>query len=110
MRLIWRIVADTPSAFSASGGNISGDLIGPQMFGDLILPHFQGEAAAMPPAGKRIRATAIDLLRQAAPGNAFVVGITENVPTNVAEESLRRIAETLNEFGACPVVAGNLPV
>jgi len=59
---------------------------------------------------ERISATTIDLLRQAAPGNAFVVGIAENIPTNVAEQSLTVIAETLSEFGACPVTPENLPV
>ena len=166
-RRIWDIVADTPGDFCASGGNISGDTIGPSMFDELIMPHFQAEAQIMHAAGKRlvnhmdgmmksltsavarcpvdvieafnpspdgnlsvaearaawpdkalainfpssvhlqpldqVRNTTIDLLRQAVPGNGFVIGITENVPLNVVENTLTAIAETLNRHGECPL-------
>ena len=57
----------------------------------------------------RIRRMAIDLLRQAAPGQGFVVGITENVPADVLVESLTTIATSLNEFGKCPLDPDALP-
>jgi len=164
---IWEIVADAPSDFCISGGNLSGDAIGPPMFDELVLPHFQAEAEIMHGSGKKIlnhmdgmlkslktavagcpvdvveafnpppdgnfsvaeareawpgksisinfpssvhlgsldevRDTTIELLRQAAPGSGFVIGITENVPMDVVVDTLTAIAETLNEFGACPI-------
>ena len=166
-RQIWKIVANTPSEFCSSGGNVSGDTVGPPMFRRLILPHFEEEAGFMRPAGKRtlnhmdgmmrslldviadcpidiieafnpapdgdvsvaeareawpgkvlsinfpssvhlasqtrIRNMTIDLLRQAAPGQGFVMGVTESVPTDVLVESFTTIATTLNEFGTCPL-------
>lgn len=164
---IWAITANTPSDFCISGGNISGDIIGPPMFDELIMPHFQAEARIVHQSGKRIlnhmdgflkslvsavaqcpvdvieafnpppdgnlsvgaarrawpgkvistnfpssvhlqpqdevRATTLDLLREAAPGDGFVVGITENVPIHLVGETFTTIAETLNQFGACPL-------
>jgi len=166
-RTIWRIVANTPSDFCASGGNISGDAIGPTLFDELILPHFLAESEVMRPGGKRtlnhmdgmlrsllgsvadcpvdiieafnpapdssvsvgdalsawpdkalsinfpssvhvrsddeIRRATIDLLRQADPGRGFVIGITENVPSDVIVQSLTAIAETIDEHGHCPI-------
>ena len=52
-KTIWKIVADTPSQFCSSGGNISGDTVGPPLFNELIMPHFEAEAEFMHPAGKR---------------------------------------------------------
>ena len=46
---------------------------------------------------RTIRETTLSLLDEAAPGNGFVVGITEDVPAFVIERSFRTIAETLNE-------------
>ena len=170
---IWRIVADTPSEFCSSGGNLSGDMVGPPMFRQLILPHFEREARIIHAAGKRtmnhmdgmlkslvevvgtcpidiveafnpvpdgnvsvadvrrawpgktlsinfpssvhlrpkesIREIAIQILREAAPGKAFVMGITEDVPLNVIVESMTTIATTLNEYGRCPIEPGSLP-
>jgi hypothetical protein len=164
---IWRIAANTPSEFCSSGGNLSGDAVGPPMFKQLILPHFEREAEIIHEAGKRtmnhmdgmmkslvdsiadcpvdiveafnpspdgnvsvaeareawpsktlsinfpssvhirpkhsIREVTIQLLRQAAPGQGFVVGITEDVPTGVVVESLATIAQTLGECGECPL-------
>ena len=166
-KTIWKIIADVPSDFCISGGNISGDMIGPPMFEELALPHFEAEAQIIHPSGKRtlnhmdgvlkslkasiarcpvdiieafnappdgnlsliearqawtdkvisinfpssvhlasldtVRETTLELLRQAAPGNGFVVGITENVPAHIVVDTLTTIAETLNEFGACPI-------
>ena len=40
----------------------------------------------------------IELLRQAHPGERFVIGITENVPDSVRKTSMNTIAQTLVEF------------
>jgi hypothetical protein len=58
---------------------------------------------------EEIRKTTIDILRQAAPGKDFIMGVTEDVPARVVEESLATIAETLNEFGAYPIDVEKLP-
>jgi hypothetical protein len=172
-RQIWQIVANVPGEFCGSGGNISAETIGPALFRELVLPHFEAEAAIMGPAGKRtlnhmdgrirvlldvaaespvdiieafnpkpdgdvsvaearaawpgkvlsinfpssvhlaaperIREMTIDLLRQAAPGQGFLMGITENVPAQRMVESYTTIAQTLNQFGACPLDADALP-
>ena len=55
---------------------------------------------------EEIRDTTIQLLREAAPGNGFVIGVTENVPRSVGTRSLEVIMETVNEYGNCPI-SGN---
>lgn len=45
----------------------------------------------------------IDLLRQAAPGDNFLLGITEDIEPNVMEESLTAVTETVNKYGAYPI-------
>ena len=52
---------------------------------------------------EEIRDTTIQLLREAAPGNGFVIGVTENVPRSVGTRSLEVIMETVNEYGSCPI-------
>jgi hypothetical protein len=50
-----------------------------------------------------IRNTTIQLLREAAPGNGFIIGVTENVPKSVGTRSLSVILEAINEYGTCPI-------
>jgi hypothetical protein len=50
-----------------------------------------------------IRDMTLKLLREAAPGNGFIIGVTENVPKSVGTRSLSVIAETINEYGDCPI-------
>ena len=50
-----------------------------------------------------IAETTKQLLRESAPGDRFVVGITENVPENRWRESFSTILKTLNEYGKLPV-------
>lgn len=50
-----------------------------------------------------IRETTLQLLRDSAPGDRFIIGITENVPENRWRESYRTILETANEFGTLPI-------
>ncbi len=42
------------------------------------------------------------LLRESAPGDRFIIGITENVPENRWRESFAAILRTVNEFGRLP--------
>lgn len=50
-----------------------------------------------------IAATTRDLVRESAPGERFVIGITENVPDNRWRESFAVIMDTLDECGTLPV-------
>ncbi len=50
-----------------------------------------------------IRDMTMKLLREAAPGNGFIIGVTENVPKSVGARSLSVIADTINEYGVCPI-------
>ena len=43
------------------------------------------------------------LLRESAPGDRFIIGITENVPENRWRESFAAILRTANEFGRLPI-------
>ena len=43
-----------------------------------------------------------ELLLEAAPGDRFIIGITENVPENRWRESFRAILDTVNEYGELP--------
>jgi hypothetical protein len=52
---------------------------------------------------EEIAATTRQLLHEAAPGDRFVVGITENVPEQRWRESFRTILDTLNEEGRLPL-------
>ena len=53
-----------------------------------------------------IRAHTLDLLRQAYPGDHFLISITENVPDEVRKESFATIAQTLLENGSLPLGQG----
>lgn len=50
-----------------------------------------------------IAATTRQLLREAAPGDRFIVGITENVPEDQWRVSFATILQTLNECGRLPI-------
>ena len=52
---------------------------------------------------EEIKAMTRKLLREAAPGNGFIVGVTENVPKSVGTRSLSIILDTINEYGTCPI-------
>ena len=53
-----------------------------------------------------IEETTRQLLKEAAPGDRFIVGITENVPENRWRESFSIILKTLNEYGKLPIQVG----
>ena len=50
-----------------------------------------------------VRATTRQLVRESAPGDRFVIGITENVPDNRWRRSFRAIMDTLDDCGSLPV-------
>ncbi|MBM3214181.1 hypothetical protein FJZ36_04620 [Candidatus Poribacteria bacterium] len=50
-----------------------------------------------------IREATIRILEEAAPGDRFVIGITENVPEGRWRESFRAILDACNEFGITPI-------
>lgn len=52
---------------------------------------------------KAIREHTLELLRQAYPGNGFVISITEDVPGEVRKESFATIAQTLLDKGTLPL-------
>lgn len=53
---------------------------------------------------EQLKAVTRDLLEQAAPGDRFLVGVTENIPSNAWRQSLRTITEIINEHGRCPIL------
>jgi hypothetical protein len=50
-----------------------------------------------------IEETMKQILKEAAPGDRFIIGITENVPDNRWRESFYTILKTVNEFGRLPI-------
>ncbi len=44
----------------------------------------------------------IGLLREAAPGEGFIMGVTEDIPPNLVEMGLRTITETMAKYGRNP--------
>lgn len=53
---------------------------------------------------QRIQAVSRQLLRQAAPGDRFLIGVTENIPHTAWQASLSTITETINRYGICPLL------
>jgi len=54
---------------------------------------------------EQIREITIGLLKEAAPGRRFLIGVTENIPHGVWERSLTTITETINQYGKCPITS-----
>ena len=50
-----------------------------------------------------IEAVTKQILNEAAPGDRFIIGITENVPDNRWRESFHTILKTVNTFGRLPI-------
>ncbi len=55
----------------------------------------------------RIEKATKQILRDCAPGDRFIVGITENVPENRWRESFRTILDTCRRFGRTPIDPGS---
>jgi uroporphyrinogen-III decarboxylase len=50
-----------------------------------------------------IEETTKQILKEAAPGDRFIIGITENVPDSRWRESFHTILKTVNKFGRLPI-------
>lgn len=55
-----------------------------------------------------VAAHTLQILKDAAPGDRFIVGITENVPENCWRQSFRAILDTCNTVGVLPIDANKL--
>lgn len=44
-----------------------------------------------------------------APGNAFILGVADNIMPGALLERLERVAEMVDEWGACPIDSGRVP-
>ena len=66
-----------------------------------IIMNFPSSVHLRPPA--EIEAVTLDLLRQAAPGQGFLLGITENIPKACWQDSMMAISRVLERHGACPI-------
>ncbi len=58
-------------------------------------------------APDEIEALTREILRQAAPGNGFIVGVTENIPGECWVDSMAAIGRAMNAYGKCPIAAVN---
>jgi EAL domain-containing protein (putative c-di-GMP-specific phosphodiesterase class I) len=67
----------------------------------VIWLNFTSSIHTCPP--EEIRTHTINLLQEAIPGDRLLVGITENVPEDVLERSLKTISQTLYEKGVLPL-------
>ncbi|MEK7395391.1 MAG: uroporphyrinogen decarboxylase family protein [Candidatus Poribacteria bacterium] len=54
-------------------------------------------------SAKVIEETTKQILRESAPGDRFIIGITENVPENRWRESFYTILKTVNKYGDLPI-------
>jgi len=50
-----------------------------------------------------IKKCTVEMLKEAAPGNRFIMGITENIPFNVLEISLKTITKIMKKYGKYPI-------
>ncbi|MBI2951374.1 hypothetical protein HYY27_04725 [bacterium] len=72
--------------------------------GKTLFINFPSSVHLDPP--ERIAEATKQMLREAAPGERFIVGITENVPENRWRESFSTILETVNRYGTLPIRPG----
>jgi len=50
-----------------------------------------------------VESVTLDLLRQSAPGNRLIIGITEDIPPHRWQGSLTAISRTINHYGRLPI-------
>ena len=74
--------------------------------GKVLFINFPSAVHLEPPSG--IEAATKQMLKEAAPGDRFIIGITENVPENRWRESFSTILKTVNRFGKLPIQAERL--
>ena len=70
--------------------------------GKVIWINFPSSVHVEPPAV--VRQVTLDLLKEAAPGDGFLVGVTENIPDEFIAPSLTAITDAIAEYGECPVL------
>ena len=104
---IARCPVDVIEAFNALDGNVSLERAREAWTGKALSINFPSSVHIA--SSERIRQTTIDILRDIAPGNGFIMGITEDVPYRDVDRSFTAIAETLNEYGRCPISLDVLP-
>ena len=71
--------------------------------GKVLFINFPSAVHLETPAG--IEAATKQMLKESAPGDRFIIGITENVPENRWRESFDTILKTVNRFGKLPIQA-----
>ena len=59
-----------------------------------------------PVSDAEFEATMLDLFRVIAPGDAFILGVADNVMPESKIERVARITEMVEACGACPLTAG----
>ncbi|MDP6778615.1 MAG: hypothetical protein QGI83_17815, partial [Candidatus Latescibacteria bacterium] len=74
--------------------------------GKVLLINFPSAVHLEPPEG--IETVTRQMLKESAPGDRFIIGITENVPENRWRESFSTILKTVNRFGKLPIQVGDL--
>ena len=52
---------------------------------------------------EEVEAETLKLLRESAPGDRLIIGITEDIPSNRWQQSLLAISKTINEHGQLPI-------
>jgi uroporphyrinogen-III decarboxylase len=52
---------------------------------------------------EKIRRFTVNLLEEAAPGDRFIVSITEDIPQEYLKTSLKLLVETIHEYGRLPI-------
>jgi hypothetical protein len=52
---------------------------------------------------EKVEAVTMEILHQAATGNGFLLGITENMPAKCWQQSLAAIGRVMNKYGAYPI-------
>lgn len=94
------------NAAQRSEAVFAGEMIdcGPFALKDWRIPQCETERALHRQVGAdQAERTTRQLLREAAPGDRSIVGITENVPEDRWRTSFAAILQTLNECGRLPI-------
>ena len=54
----------------------------------------------------KVEKNTVDLLRSVAPGDNYMLGLTEDVPPEILEESLRNVTKAVMKYGTYPISKG----
>jgi hypothetical protein len=50
-----------------------------------------------------VEAVTLEILRQAVPGDGFLLGVTENFPSKYWQQGMTAIGRVLSRHGGCPI-------